>query len=53
MAEKLIKVKILRDFWDKDGERHRSGKVVEIPMESALDGIEAGTLARVKDEKKA
>ena len=53
MTEKLIKVRIMRDFWDKDGERHRAGAVVEIPVEAALDGVESGALSRVKDDKDA
>lgn len=53
MAEKLIKVVILRDFWDKEGERHRAGTVVEVPVDYALDGIESGALSRFKDEKKS
>ena len=53
MADKLIKVKILRDFWDKEGKRHRAGKIVEIPVEAALDGVETGALSRVKDEAKS
>ena len=46
--EKLIPVTILRDFWDADGKRHHKGKVVEVPVEAALDGVESGALSRVK-----
>lgn len=52
MAEKLIKCRIVRDFWDADGERHRAGTEVELPVDAALDGIETGALSRVKDAKK-
>lgn len=47
-TEKLIPVRINRDFWDADGNRHRKGKVVEVPVEAALDGAESGALSRVK-----
>lgn len=46
---KMIPVRIKRDFWDGNGERHRKGTVIEVPVEEALDGIEAGALSRVKD----
>lgn len=47
-AEKLIPVRINRDFWDAEGNRHRKGTVVEVPVEAALDGVETGALSRVK-----
>lgn len=46
--EKLIPVRINRDFWDSEGTRHRKGTVVEVPVEAALDGVESGALSRVK-----
>lgn len=46
--EKLIPVRILRDFWDADGVRHHKGTVVEVPVDAALDGVESGALSRVK-----
>lgn len=46
--EKLIPVRIERDFWDADGKRHRKGTIVEVPVETALDGVETGALSRVK-----
>jgi hypothetical protein len=46
--ERLIPVRINRDFWDANGARHRKGKVVEVPVEAALDGVESGALSRVK-----
>lgn len=45
---KLVAVKILRDVWDADGNRHRKGQVIEVPVEAAMDGIESGALSRVK-----
>lgn len=47
-AERLIPVRIERDFWDADGNRHRKGTVVEVPVDAALDGVETGALSRVK-----
>lgn len=46
--EKLIPVRINRDFWDASGVRHCKGTVVEVPVEAALDGVETGALSRVK-----
>ena len=51
--DKLVKVTILRDFWDAEGIRQIAGSVVDIPAEAAMDGIESGMLSRVKAEKKA
>lgn len=47
-APATVKCVILRDFWDADGERHRAGEDVEVPVEAAFEGIEKGILARVK-----
>jgi hypothetical protein len=47
-GEKLIPVRINRDFWDKDGNRHRKGKIIDVPIEAALEGVETGALSRVK-----
>lgn len=52
MAEKLVTVRINRDFWAKNdkGEviRHRKGTEIDVPVEAALEGIETGALSRVK-----
>lgn len=53
MAEKLIKVEIVRDTWDADGVRHRAGTVTEVPVDAAIEGIESGALKSVKEPKKA
>lgn len=47
-SERLIPVRINRDFWDPDGKRHSKGTIIEVPMEAALDGVETGALSRVK-----
>ena len=42
---------VLRDFWtadDEKGGRVMAGTIIEVSPEEAMDGIEAGTLARVK-----
>lgn len=51
VKEKTILCKILRDTWDADGNRHRAGKEVEMPVEAAMDGVEAGLFTRVKKGK--
>lgn len=52
MAEQLIEVVIVRDFWDADGKRHCAGTTVKVPVEAALEGIETGALSRLKLTKK-
>jgi hypothetical protein len=56
MADKLITVRIERDFWVKNdaGEtiRHRKGTMIDVPVEAALEGIETGALSRVKVDAK-
>lgn len=43
-----VKCVILRDFWDENGERHRKGTEVDLPVDAAFEGIESGKVARVK-----
>jgi hypothetical protein len=52
-AEKMTKVRILRDFWPTENEmdRVKAGTVTEVTMETLIDGLESGILERVKDEK--
>ncbi len=52
-TEKLVKVRILRDFWPTDNEmdRVRAGTEMKVTMETLVDGLERGILERVKDEK--
>ena len=45
---KTIPFRIMRDFWDEDGNRHGAGGVIELTAEEALDQIETGALERVK-----
>lgn len=42
--------RVLRDFWPTDDplDRVRKGAVVEVTVEQALDGVEAGALQRVR-----
>lgn len=41
-------MRVLRDFWDAEGERVRAGAQIEVGAEAAMDGVEAGLLSRVK-----
>ena len=50
-----IKMVILRDYWgdeNPDGteNRYRAGTIVDMPIEAAMDGIEAGMVERYKGE---
>lgn len=53
MAEKKVQARVLRDFWptDKDEDRVFAGTVIDVSMETLIDGMEKGILERVKDEK--
>ena len=51
MADKMIECTILRDFWDAEGNRQPKGKVVSLPAEDAMDGVESGALTRTKAKK--
>jgi len=49
--EKTIAVRVMRDFWIGEGdnvERIRKGTIVDVSIETALDGVESGALSRVK-----
>jgi hypothetical protein len=47
-AVQTVAVTIKRDIWDGDGNRHRKGTIVDMPVEEAMDAIEAGSVSRVK-----
>jgi hypothetical protein len=47
--ERLIPVRVNRDFWDDKGERFRKGSVVEVSVDAALNGVESGAFSRVKE----
>lgn len=47
-STQTVPVRIKRDIWDAEGERHRKGTVIELPVEAAMDAIEAGAVSRVK-----
>ena len=51
MPDKTVRCRILRDTWDKDGVRRKAGTEVDLPVDAAMDGIEAGALERVKKAK--
>lgn len=50
MADKKVKMGILRDFWDADGKRHRKGAIIELPASEALKMAESGMAASVKED---
>jgi len=39
---------VLRDYWPEEDKRVPAGTVIRVSPEEAMDGIENGTLARVK-----
>ena len=49
-TEGTIRCLVMRDFWPTENEedRVRAGTMIEVTAEEALDGIEIGTLSRVK-----
>jgi len=49
--EKKVKAKVLRDFWptENDVDRVRAGTVIDVTMETLIDGMEKGILERVKE----
>ena len=48
MTEKTIKCVVLRDYWDATETRVPAGTEVDVPVDAAMDGVESGSLARVK-----
>lgn len=51
-TKQTVDVEILRDFWDADGNRHKAGTIISVPVEAALDGVESGALRRAKKDGK-
>lgn len=49
-AEPTVTCRVLRDYWptDDENDRVRKGAVVDVPVSVALDGVEAGSLQRMK-----
>ena len=43
-----VACEVLRDFWDANGERQSKGKIVHLTVEEAFDGVENGSVKRVK-----
>lgn len=48
-ATELFPCVVLRDYWGDDEARVRAGAIVEVDAVTAMDGISAGILARVKE----
>lgn len=47
-APALKQMRVNRDFWDENGDRHRKGTIVEVSADDAINGAETGALSRVK-----
>ena len=48
-AEPTFACRVLRDYWPEEDQRVRAGAIVHLAAAAAMDGVEAGILARVKD----
>lgn len=48
--EKLVKARVLRDFWPSDDERDRvrAGTIIDVTTDVLIDGMEKGILERAK-----
>lgn len=46
--ERMVPVRVKRDFWDSKGARIRKGQVVEVTVDAALDGVKSGALDHIK-----
>lgn len=44
----MKKARVLRDMWDAEGERITAGTEIEVDADTLIDGVEKGTLERVK-----
>jgi len=42
----------MRDRWNEDGVRLVAGTHVDFPVDQAMDGVENGSLSRVKEAPK-
>lgn len=47
-ADQSVRVRLLRDVWDENAVRQHAGTEVEMPVDRAIDLIEAGRVQRVK-----
>lgn len=49
-SKKTMQARVVRDFWPtEDGrDRVRAGSVIDVTPEQLIDGMENGTLERVK-----
>lgn len=47
-TERMVPVRVKRDFWDSKGVRIRKGQVVEVTVDAALDGVKSGALDHIK-----
>lgn len=51
--DKTIAARVLRDYWptEDQNDRVRKGAIIEVTAEQMIDGMEIGTLERVKDDQ--
>ena len=47
-APAMVACTVLRDYWPKADERVPAGTIIHVTPDEAMDGIENGTLSRVK-----
>lgn len=52
MKKDTLDCVVLRDFWVTAEDRKRKGTIVTLPLDEALDKMEAGLVARYKPEAK-
>jgi hypothetical protein len=46
--KETIPCRVLRDYWDAEGNRVVTGSIVEMTAIEAIDAVEAGAVTRVK-----
>lgn len=51
MTDLTVKVRILRDYWDHNEDRHKAGNIEEIPIMEAFTGVEKGAMQRVDERE--
>lgn len=44
----LVQARVLRDVWGEDGERTRAGSIIDVTKDALIEGLENGTLERVR-----
>lgn len=52
MKKDTLECVVVRDYWVSADDRKRAGTIVALPLDEALDKIDAGIVARHKAEPK-